>query len=100
MERHHLPCCFGMASLPRCSSTRADSQGALQASRSCETVCPQRAHPGKTSASSAPAPPTQAPAWPADVQQEAEEHQPDPAVDNHSPVSWAQEAGTQESQTY
>lgn len=55
---------------------------------------------GKTSVSLAPAPPAQAPAQPADVQREAEENQPDPAVGNRSPVSWAEGAeGTQQSQT-
>lgn len=96
MERHHLPCCFGMASLLRCSSGTG-SQEAPQASHSCESVHSQRAHCGETSSSLAPAPLAQAPARGADAQQESEEHWPDPAVGNHSPVSWAKGAGAQES---
>ena len=82
-----------MAPLLSCSSTEADSQGAPQASCSCETFCPQRAHLSKTSAGLAPAPPARAPAQLADVQPEAEDHQPDPAVGNSSLVFWAEELG-------
>lgn len=97
MKRHDLPRCFGMASLLRCSSGTGN-QEAPQASCSCESVHSQRAHSGKTSPSLAPAPLAQAPACAADAQKEAEKHWPDPAVGNHSPVSWAEGAGTQESQ--
>lgn len=87
MERHHLPHCLGTAPLPRRSSPRA---GARELCRLPAPACPWRAHLGKTPVSLAPAPPAPAPAWPA----EAEEHWPDPAVGNHSPLSWAEGSGT------